>query len=68
LLQEDTAQKPAVCLVCLLQAEVRMGASIGGGGVRGWGSEGKLSVNNTEVSLVSVIQVLQQGSSPDFLW
>jgi hypothetical protein len=27
LLQEDTAQKPAVCISCLLQAGGRMGAS-----------------------------------------
>ena len=30
LLQEDTAQKPAVCISCLLQAGGRMGASGGG--------------------------------------
>jgi hypothetical protein len=41
LLQEDTAQKPAVCISCLLRAGVRMGAS---GGV-GWGGGVKKQIS-----------------------
>ena len=51
MLQEDTALKPAVFMSCLPWAGERMGAS-GEGGER----RGKLSVHNTEVSLVSVIR------------
>jgi hypothetical protein len=53
LLQEDAAQKPAVCKSCL--------PGRGRGGASGRERRGKLyCLYNTEVSLVSVIQGLQQ--------
>jgi hypothetical protein len=59
MLQEDTALKPAVFMSCLPWAGERMGAS-GEGGER----RGKLSVHNTEVSLVSVPCLLHAVMCP----
>ena len=57
LLQEDAAQKPTLCIWCLPWAGGKMRTSGGPPPAR---RRGKLSVHSTEVSLVSVIQGLQQ--------
>jgi hypothetical protein len=50
LLQEDTAQKPAVCVAYLSRARGKMGASGQGGG--GWEQKmQRQTVHNTKVSL-----------------